>query len=620
MCRTGIRMASGLLVIGTRYYFRMRVPDALVGKIGRKEFRVSLRTGDKAEAKRLSGICGSVVREFYDKVRRGDSVLKRLIPEEIGHLVGEWLKKIVSDAEDRRNMGRFPVEVRRTMDEDRTDAVLEMISHLESDDLEALGNLEHVKRMKRHALELLQEKRLNADEGTFGKLCREMLKARCRYWEYERERVENPLSAARCDLGDTVESIPEGVSTAVSLGATQSITQSITERREARLDAIQDVVKKPSLSEIMDEYIEFKTAEGAWRERTASGTIPRLRRFVDVIGNPGADRLTKDALRQYRAYLVGSPSRQGSRYRTIPEKELNGMILRDEIPEEDRAGKDTVNLYITEINSFLKWATVQHDLPGWACQIMQRVKASGGRAGRASGESSKRAFTVDEIRKMFSHEGFTEDGFNKAYRFWVPLIALFTGARVEEIAQMRVEDVREAAGVFCFDINDKEDKQTKNATSVRLVPVHPVLVEIGLKEYIEKLRKRGASLLFPELAVKPGNKIKRYGGPVVRWFTEFRDKVGVGGPMNDEGVYCEDGKEATFHSFRNTFVTECQRKGLELAMVQQVVGHSKGSTMTDRYTDRYSPGELYEGVIRRVEFPVDVERLKRSRFGKWIRD
>ena len=635
MDNRGISMASGLLVVGTRYYYRMRVPDNLVGKMAKKEFRVSLRTGDKREAKRLSCICGSMVREFFEKVRRGDTTVKKLKPEEVGYLVAEWLKKIVSDAEDRRNSGRFPVEVRRTMDEDHTDAVLEMIGHLESDDREALWNLEHIKWMKQDALRLLGEKRLNADDGTFGKLCREMLKARCHYWEYERERVENPLG----DEGEAIqrhlgESITEGVkfvnplvenTPAVSTVQAQSVasaTQSIA-------DVTQDVVKKPSLSEIVEEYIDFKTSEGEWRKRTVAATVPRLRRFVELIGNPRADTLTRDALKQYRAYLVGSPAQQKERwkkYSKIPEKKLEGMILRGEIPEADRISRGALNTYITQINSFLKWATVQHDIPGWACQIIQRVKASSGGKVVSAEESMRRAFTEKEIRTIFSQSGFTEDGFTRSWYFWVPLIALFSGARVGEIGQMRIDDVREAqstagaAGVLCFDINDKEDKLTKNATSIRLVPVHPMLVEIGLKEYMERLRKRGETLLFPELEKRSKSTVMHYGETISHWFSKFKRGIGVGGPMNEDGEYNKDGKEATFHSFRNTFITECQRNRLELSMIQQLVGHSKGATMTDRYTDRYSPMELYEGVIRRVEFPVDVERLKRSRFGKWIRD
>ncbi len=624
MDNRGISMASGLLVVGTRYYYRMRVPDNLVGKMAKKEFRVSLRTGDKREAKRLSCICGSMVREFFEKVRRGDTTVKKLKPEEVGYLVAEWLKKIVSDAEDRRNMGRFPVEVQRTMDEDRTDAVLEMIGHLESDDKEALWNLEHVKRMKRDAVELLEEKRLNADEGTFGKLCREMLKARCQYWEYERkafetpwESVEKPLMSVNDALVESIvkrEGITEGVNFGVSLGESTPVVSTVQ---------TQDAVKKPSLSEIVEEYIEFKTTEGEWRKRTVAATVPRLRRFVELIGNPRVDTLTRDALKQYRAYLVGSPSRQNERwkkYSKIPEKKLDGMILRGEIPEADRIGRGSVNTYITEINSFLKWATVHHDLPGWACQIIQRVKASSGGKVVSAEESRRRSFTEKEIRTIFSQNGFTEDGFTRSWYFWGPLIALFSGARVGEIGQMRIDDVRESQGILCFDINDKEDKLTKNATSIRLVPVHPVLVEIGLKEYMERLRKRGETLLFPELEKRSKSGIMHYGETISHWFSKFKRGIGVGGPMNEDEEYNKDGKEATFHSFRNTFITECQRNRLELSMIQQLVGHSKGSTMTDRYTDRYSPGELYEGVIAKVNFPVDVERLKRSRFGKWIRD
>lgn len=617
MPNRGIYMPSGLLLIGTKYYFRIRVPEPLVGRIARKEFRLSLRTGDRREAKKLSSLCGSIVRELFEKVRRGDSTLKRLRAEDVGNLVGEWLKRIVSDAEDRRNQGRFPVEVEALIHQSRSDASLDILSHLEYDDREALDDLQHIKRMKNEAIEILQEKRLNADESTLGLLCRELLTARCRYWEYERERVTNPMTN------------PQSVMNAILKRDGVISEDKIVHRTQpVRMDPVVLIHEKGSdqpqtpklpMAEIVEEYIKFKTDEGAWRAHTASGTIPRLKKFVDFIGNPRADELTKDSLRQYRTYLIGSPVKRGTYWAKISkmsEKKRDGIILRGEVPEEARLSRDSVNGYITEINTFLKWAEIQHDLPPWSAQIIQRVKTSSGKGETVSeGESKRRAFTEEELRKIFSHEGFTGDSFTKAYQYWIPLIAMYSGARVEEIAQMRIDDIREAEGVLCFDINAKEDKQTKNATSIRLIPIHPILLQIGLQEYLEKLRKLGEKLLFPELAKKTPDEKSRYGNTVSSWFSDFAKKLGVGGPMNDEGQYSDTGKKASSHSFRNTFITKCRREKLETDMYRQVVGHSKGDTMTDRYIDKYSPKELLEGVIRKVSFPVDVERLKNSRFG-----
>ena len=80
------------------------------------------------------------------------------------------------------------------------------------------------------------------------------------------------------------------------------------------------------------------------------------------------------------------------------------------------------------------------------------------------------------MEKLFvSSEKYLEDTHKQASHFWIPLIGLYTGMRLEEIAQIYVSDVRKAKGVWCIDVNeDKPDKHVK--TGARLVPLHPVLV------------------------------------------------------------------------------------------------------------------------------------------------
>ena len=61
-------------------------------------------------------------------------------------------------------------------------------------------------------------------------------------------------------------------------------------------------------------------------------------------------------------------------------------------------------------------------------------------------------------------------------RFWVPLIALFSGMRMNEICQLDVSDIRCVDGVDCFVITSRSngggaDKKVKTSTSERFVPI-----------------------------------------------------------------------------------------------------------------------------------------------------
>lgn len=109
--------------------------------------------------------------------------------------------------------------------------------------------------------------------------------------------------------------------------------------------------------------------------------------------------------------------------------------------------------------------------------------------------------------------------------FWVPLIGLFTGARSGEIIQLRVEDVREEHGVPHFDINDDgADKRLKTAHSKRTTPVHPVLVELGLLDHVERQKRQGEQRLFPEMKMGEDGY---YSSPHSKHFRRFLVAVGV---------------------------------------------------------------------------------------------
>jgi len=78
---------------------------------------------------------------------------------------------------------------------------------------------------------------------------------------------------------------------------------------------------------------------------------------------------------------------------------------------------------------------------------------------------------------------------------WVALIAAYSGARLEEIAQLAAADVREVqangATVWCLDIHNGGNNALKNKASARLVPVHSELVRAGLLDYVRALPKDG---------------------------------------------------------------------------------------------------------------------------------
>jgi integrase len=174
------------------------------------------------------------------------------------------------------------------------------------------------------------------------------------------------------------------------------------------------------------------------------------------------------------------------------------------------------------------------------------------------------------------------------------LIGLYTGLRLEEICQLHLEDIRKEGDVWVFDINNKEGRQLKNQSSIRLVPVHPHLIELGLLAHVERLKANGEHRLFPELKNSQRGK---YGHYVGRWFAAYLKKCGV------------KSETKVFHSFRHTFITHLKHKQVDHFMLQEIDGHSLSGETMGRYGKRYTPDILLKEVIEKVDFGLDLDWL-----------
>jgi hypothetical protein len=71
----------------------------------------------------------------------------------------------------------------------------------------------------------------------------------------------------------------------------------------------------------------------------------------------------------------------------------------------------------------------------------------------------------------------------KPHEFWVPLLGLYTGARIDELSQMFSDDIRQTNDGFWFlHIHANDGNSVKNRASKRRVPIHPDLISLGLIE------------------------------------------------------------------------------------------------------------------------------------------
>jgi len=148
-------------------------------------------------------------------------------------------------------------------------------------------------------------------------------------------------------------------------------------------------------------------------------------------------------------------------------------------------------------------------------------------------ETPRKPWTDAQLRAFFALPLFSQRKLPKAAKaggeagYWVPLLGLYTGARIGELCQLRVVDIETHEDGAWIRISEEADGATvKSAAGLRLVPVHSELVRLGFLDYVESLRKAGETSLWPKLGHRKGKPGAYFSG----WFGEVRKEVKEGGP------------------------------------------------------------------------------------------
>ena len=189
----------------------------------------------------------------------------------------------------------------------------------------------------------------------------------------------------------------------------------------------------------------------------------------------------------------------------------------------------------------------------------------------------RRPWTGDELNTLLSqplHTGYVLPKDNKAGRtaaYWIPLLGLYTGARVGELAQLAVADVTSIGDVPVLSITDEgEDQSIKTAAGIRKVPIHSQLIRLGFLKYVADMRSNGADRLWPDLPPRKG----RPGGYFSHWFGIYRNSLGLG-------------RLPDFHCLRHTVRSQLAEAEVAEQVIDCLVGHEvKGSTGAKVYTHR----------------------------------
>ncbi len=207
-------------------------------------------------------------------------------------------------------------------------------------------------------------------------------------------------------------------------------------------------------------------------------------------------------------------------------------------------------------------------------------------------DRAERLFTDEDLQRIFAPENFVPWASKYPHRWWGPILGLYTGARINEICQLKVADIVDERGTWCLAIRKTVDEDLANNTgarsrqrlkgksAIRRIPIPKPVLDAGFLEFVADMQDFGHPRLFPHLSSgvnqKTGESNGRYSQGLLNQFSVYLKELGF-----PKGV--------GLHAFRHTLATDLDNKGVREEEVALITGHSvskKVPVLQDHYYHR----------------------------------
>jgi integrase len=528
------RRGEGLQLRGSVWWLRLRVPEDLWVHTGKREIHRSLRTSDYSEAKLRVRHERLKIDAEWQLVRRRQKPLEveDLDEREMWYLATRWFV-----AEERRNQGL-------ALDEDQL--------HEAEVDLTYMSNRNVVGSSITTAIRGLLH-----DEGI--KLAEHSPAYR---------RLSDYIGAAMVEAQKRL------------LQRHHWVSRVALDPQFAGITASTEVtpVAKTTFRDLVLRYRDDRTRRPV-SDKTRLKQQARLRFFEEFFGSETPlHAIDRTAVRDFVNLLTKLPDNVGKRLPGVPIRQAADIASERKLAP---MATETANGYLAAFAGLLRYA-VAEQLIGASPAEGLRLQAVAART-----KDKRLPFSIADLNRIFSaplyrgcvddEDGYASAGPNvvRRGRFWVPLVALFTGMRLNEICQLSISDVSKEDGVTVILVrgdDDDETKRVKTAAGERFVPIHPELKALGFLRYVAQRQRAGQPKdhLFPELSLaSTGYASDNFS----KWFARFSDKIGL------------TDRRKVFHSFRHTYRDALREADVSAEKVRALGGWASG-----RVEDQYGSG------------------------------
>lgn len=384
---------------------------------------------------------------------------------------------------------------------------------------------------------------------------------------------------------------------------TRSVAHIVASAAHSPTHATGNSIQRVNLTAALRRWIEEHSGQGKnslWNSTTAKENPAYIELFIQFIGDKATcDVSVKDA-QDYRELIKALPPnfRKKPQYANLSPVEV-AALSKEHGRQQPSARTQEKKLQIA--SSFFRFCVQEsyiatNPFANLGKQIAKVVK------NKEKRETARESFTDVDLRLLFESDTALKlfEKQQQASRLWVPVLGLYTGARLAELCELRAAQVDTKDGVSFIELREWDEKENrlKNESAPRQIPLHPVLVDLGFVAYAESRKSSSAPMtaLFPEqqdLDHKQGNKI------VSRFFNEVLLK-GLGIKT----------KKKVFHSFRHTVVDKFKRSAAKDGMISAFVGHEDGDAPTWQTTYGSDlQAEYTQELLQFLNYPIDWSKF-----------
>lgn len=578
------------------YYLHVRVPKDLLPSYGKQFLTESLRTREKREALRLSQERMTALhQEFDDRLSRLAPTTENAADAPASSLsFAEIARQHAREVADREFADRAALFQKAHEDSSRLwkgELVAlpqsSYFDHLVEDgDLDIVVGYIARTRIKDRVAEL---RRMLAN-GNLSDLVA-VARARAPGINSARELVLARL-IARAEI-DALEGIVAGEPDAgikAAVAPPNSPVEAPNSVAVPQVPARTGSGVGPRLSIVMADWMKDKEREGKWAAKTRNEREASAKAFIEICGDHPIATYAKADVKRFKDVLFDIPpnAHKKSAYKglglvAIAEK---AAAIGDKKPAVQNVAKK-----MEAVSSLFFWARSNFD----------EVEINPFDGLKPKTETTPREerdpFGPEELKAIFAAPPFTgarsqrnwlEPGnevLDSSGKFWVPLIAAYTGARLMEIVQLQKADVQRVGDVTFFNLTTEGegDKKLKTRSSKRRIPVHPALINAGLLRMVAKV-ENPSDRLFPDVEIGPP---ENRASPASKLFIRLIKAAGVKSRRN------------CFHSFRHSFEDACRDAEIDGDVMDALQGHAQGG-MRGRYGKGEFKLERLDASMRKI--------------------